>query len=333
MDGIWLNIQPRQVLGINRKGRAPAQRHPGTAIEFVSYGIELLLAVAAQIRTLGKVLAQQAVSVLVAAPLPGAVGVTEVDLHACVVGELGMFGHLPAPVIGQALAHGLGDGVELVSEGLQHMRCRGRVGVWQLDQHHQARGALDQGADGAGVVGSLDQVTLPVTWKLAILYLGWAQLDAEQVFDLAAPVPALGAWPALGVRHAQTREQLLFELASGLGIDAGVDALVGHALAPVMRVQCFEVPGNLLGRPVQLELLAHELKQRAIALQLGLGAAVDAALVAALLSKAADVAIAPGVALNLAADGALVSTQRTGNGADGLLLLQTQRYRLTLAFA
>ena len=104
-------------------------------------------------------------------------------------------------------------------------------------------------------------------------------------------------------------------------------------MAPIVRVQCFEVPGNLLGRPVQLELLAHELKQRAIALQLGLGAAVDAALVAALLSKAADVAIAPGVALNLTADGALVSTQRTGNGADSLLLLQTQRYRLTLALA
>lgn len=84
---------------------------------------------------------------------------------------------------------------------------------------------------------------------------------------------------------------------------------------------------------MQLELLAHELKQRAIALQLGLGAAVDAALVAALLSKAADVAITPGVALNLTADSALVSTQRTGNGADGLLLLQTQRYRLTLALA
>ena len=85
------------MLGINLKGRAAAQRHPGAPIEFISHGIELLLAVAAQIGALGEILAQQPIRVLVVAPLSRAVGIAEVHLHARVPGELGMFGHLPAP--------------------------------------------------------------------------------------------------------------------------------------------------------------------------------------------------------------------------------------------
>lgn len=51
-------------------------------------------------------------------------------------------------------------------------------------------------------------------------------MDAQQVLDFPTPVLALGAGPALGVGHAQTGHQLLLELASGLGVDAGIDALV-----------------------------------------------------------------------------------------------------------
>ena len=46
------------MLGINLNGFAPAQGHPGAAIEFIGHGIELLLRVVAQVRALGEVLAQ-----------------------------------------------------------------------------------------------------------------------------------------------------------------------------------------------------------------------------------------------------------------------------------
>ena len=99
--------------GIDLKGRAAAQRHPEAPIEFTSDGIELLLAVAAQTGVLGEILAQQPIRVLVAAPLLRAVGIAEVHLHARVPGELGMPGHLPAPVIGQGFAHGPTIGLSL----------------------------------------------------------------------------------------------------------------------------------------------------------------------------------------------------------------------------
>ena len=126
-----------------------------------------------------------------------------------------MLGHLSPTVVGQALAHGSGNANELVAEGLQCVRRRCRVGMGQLDQHHQPCGALHQGTNGAGIVGPLDEVALPVAWKLAVLNFWRAHMDAQQVLDFPTPVLALGARPALGVGHAQTGHQLLSEFAPG----------------------------------------------------------------------------------------------------------------------
>src|SRR5574337_329864 len=333
VDGIGLYIQPRQVLGIDLNGLAPAQRHPGSAIEFVSHGIELLLGINTQIGAFGEVLAQQPVGVLIAASLPGAVWVAEVDLHTGVFAEPGVLGHLAPSVVGQALAHGLGYCVELVGEFLQHMRRSRWIGVGELDQHHQARGALDQRANGAGVVRTLDEIALPVAWQLAILDLGRAHMDAQQILYLPTPILALGAGPALGMGHAQARQQLLLELSARLGIDAGVDALVRHALAPVIGVLLLQVLGNLLGRPVLVQVATHDLEQGAIAVQLGLGAGKAPAPVAALLGVLGGITLATSIALALTADGALASAQSSGNGAQAHVLLQAQRYCVALALA
>ncbi len=88
-----------------------------------------------------------------------------------------------------------------------------------------------------------------------------------------------------------------------------------------MGVEFFEVPGNLLRRPVQVQMVAHEAVQSPLAVQLGLGAAVNAPLAAALMGKPAGVAIAPCIAMNLPADGAGAASQSPGNGSDALLLL------------
>ncbi len=52
-------------------------------VQLQRYGIQFLLAVYRQICALGQVLADQAVDVFVAAALPGAMRVAEVDRHAC----------------------------------------------------------------------------------------------------------------------------------------------------------------------------------------------------------------------------------------------------------
>ena len=63
-------------------------------VQFVGNGIQLLLAVHRQVRALGRVLADQAVDVLVAAALPGAVWVAEVDRHTGLLGDFRVPRHL-----------------------------------------------------------------------------------------------------------------------------------------------------------------------------------------------------------------------------------------------
>jgi hypothetical protein len=70
-----------------------------------------------------------------------------------------------------------------------------------------------------------------------------------------------------------------------------------------------------------VQMVAHEPEQCPLAVQLGLGAAVNAPLAAALMGKPAGVAIAPSIAMNLPADGAGAAPQSSGDGSDALLLL------------
>ena len=99
-----------------------------------------------------------------------------------------MPGHLPAPVIGQGFAHGASYCLELAAECPQYMRCRSRMGMRQLDQQHQTRGAPGQGADGTGVVGALDEVLLPVACKLAIVHFWQAHVDAQLLFGIQVSI-------------------------------------------------------------------------------------------------------------------------------------------------
>lgn len=114
--------------------------------------------------------------------------VTEIHRHARVVRELRVITHLLAPVVGQGLAHGLCNAYELVSEGLHYLGSNGRIGVWQLDQHQQARRALDQRAYRAGIGLALDQVAFPVAGELPVIHFRSAHIGAQQVRHLAAPV-------------------------------------------------------------------------------------------------------------------------------------------------
>ncbi len=89
----------------------------------------------------------------------------------------------------------------------------------------QAAGAPHQGAHSAGVGRSLDQVALPVTREQAVLYVGWAQVNTEHVWDLPTPVLPLASGHTFVVCMARGLYQVLLELPNGLGINAVVDGL------------------------------------------------------------------------------------------------------------
>jgi hypothetical protein len=135
----------------------------------------LFLGVAGQVGAFGQILSDQAVGVLVGASLPGTMRITEVHGDAGRLGEFPMVGHLLTLIIGQAEAERLGNPLEFVGEGRQDVGF-GRLGVRQPDQDEQPTARFYQGADGAGIPFALDEVTLPVSRKLAILDLRRTQV-------------------------------------------------------------------------------------------------------------------------------------------------------------
>ena len=134
--------------------------------------------------------------------------------------------HRFALVVGERLAQALGNGAQLVSEGLQYIDRAGGLGMRQLDQHEQSAGTLDQSANGTGVTLAFDEITLPVTWKLAVFDLGWAHMDAEHVGNLPTPVLALAAQRALVASLAQVGDQFLAQFAHRLSVNAVVEGFV-----------------------------------------------------------------------------------------------------------
>jgi hypothetical protein len=81
-------------------GAFPVECFSRPRIHLPSNGIELALGEARKIGSLGEILSKQSVGVLVDAPLPRAMRVGEVDLHAGVGRELLVLGHLAALVVG-----------------------------------------------------------------------------------------------------------------------------------------------------------------------------------------------------------------------------------------
>jgi len=85
-------------------GRFPAKGLSRSRIEGERDGRKDIGIMHAEIGSLGKVLAQQAVGILVRAALPGAVRVAEVDMDPGVDPQMGVLSHLRALVPGQEAA-------------------------------------------------------------------------------------------------------------------------------------------------------------------------------------------------------------------------------------
>ena len=142
-------------------------------IEGVLDGVEFVLSDEVEIHALGQVLADEAIGIFIGATLPRAVWITEEDVHAQPPGQSVVLSHLGALVVGEGLAQARGDAAQAEREAFEH-----GVGasVIELDEHEVAAGALDDGAHGRGIVGTLDEVAFPVTWDDACGNLWRAQV-------------------------------------------------------------------------------------------------------------------------------------------------------------
>ncbi len=243
------------------------------AVEPVGDRIELLLAVDRQVRTLGQVLAQQAVDILATAPLPRTARVAEVDPDAGGLRQLGVARHFLAAVVGEGLSHRLGNAAQLGGEALQGRGCGG---VLELGQQHQTRAALHQHAHRRAVGRPLEEVAFPVPGEGPLVGLGRTQVDAHSVGQLTTPVLATRARHALGLRTPQTGDEFLAQLAARHRVDAVVDGLVRDAAIQIVGPHALECAGNLGRRPALQQEVVHHAEEHAVFGQLGVASALEA---------------------------------------------------------
>src|SRR5258708_31406045 len=106
---MWAVSMDRCNTGLEFTGRSfKAQSFSWTLIEAQRYLVEIGLRITGRLGFFGEVLSQQPVGVFVGASLPGALRITEEDLHLGGHGEALVFGHLQPSVPGQRAPQGRG---------------------------------------------------------------------------------------------------------------------------------------------------------------------------------------------------------------------------------
>jgi len=119
-----------------------AQRLAWPGVQFPGNRIQLFLSEATQIATLGQVLPQQTVGVLVNAALPGTVRIGEVDLHTGGFHQPLMCRHFSPLIVSQRQPLLCLDTIEHMAEAAQR---RFGTGVVHFGQHREQDSALHQG--------------------------------------------------------------------------------------------------------------------------------------------------------------------------------------------
>ena len=233
--------------------------------------------------------------------------------------------HLAALIVGQRLAQGCHDGIELGAECFEGGLGRGVV---HLGQQHQARRALHQHPNGGAVGGATDQVAFPVAGHDAILDLGRAHVDADHLGKPPAPVLARRAALARALALAEASDQLPAQLAAGVGVDGGVDRLVRDLHRAVVGPHAPKCGGDLLRRPTPRQARRDRHPEPAVRVQLGPAPRRRTPCARGLLGWRGGVADARHrVAPQLAADRAGRAPQRAGDGTHAASLLPQARDR------
>ena len=169
-------------------GVSKAQSFSWTLIEAQRYLVEIGLRITGQVGVLGEVLSQQPVGVFVGALLPGALRITEEDLHIGGHGEALVFGHLQPSVPGQGAPQGRGELTNLPAQRGDDRRC---VFAGHFDQHGKTRVSFHQCGD-VTVLGACEQIALPVPGNGAVFNFCRPFPDRDGIDDLT---PGLSVSP------------------------------------------------------------------------------------------------------------------------------------------
>src|SRR5437667_9289604 len=206
-------------------------------------------AVEAQIILAREVLAEQTVGVLIAAALPWAVGVAEVDHHVRVRAEPYVVSHLFALVPGQRPAR-LGRKLGNLSRQ-RGTEVLGGVAVRQVEKDDIAARALHQPPDCRTTSLPDDQIAFPVPRNSAIVDLRRAIADQDHVLEPAGTgLLRAHVGPSLRPSRPEAGRELLAQRAARLDEQRLIDRLVRNAHGQVVRIVTDQPRGDLLRRPV-----------------------------------------------------------------------------------
>ena len=193
-------------------------------------------------------MAQQAVGVLVGAALPRGVRVAEADPHVQARADLLVQGEFRTLVPGRRVAQEPGQVPHLADDGLLDLACV--VPVGQVQQDREPGGAFDQGADGAPVRRTGDQITLPMAGDGPVLDLGGPVRDHDHGIPEPGSATRAATGFALGAALAHGPFQLGFQLALALDVDGLVDRLDACVHVLIIGEVMPEPVADLLGTPM-----------------------------------------------------------------------------------
>ena len=240
----------------------PPQDFSGTLVEHFLISAELLIRYERQIRAFGQVVADATVLAFAGAALPRAVRVAEEDLQVEIGGEELVLGHLLALVVGEGFEQSRWDVIQFTREGRAHS---GGVFFREMAEEGEARGALNQHADGGLVPRTEDQVTLVVAGNQASFHFRWTLIDQHHVLQFAlsgGDTPPAGLAPT--VVTAQTGRQLPLQFAPGDDVNVAVNRFVGGVHQGQITVITFEAASDLLWRPATMQALVNFGPQRRV---------------------------------------------------------------------
>ena len=144
--------------------RLEVQRFSGSLVELARDLVETGLGVGSEIDAVRQILPQQAIGVLVGAPLPRALRIAEVDGDVGGQGEALVVGEFFSAIPGERLIEFVGQFSRLPDQ-----RCYDGFGVaiGDLGAQHIAGVPLDQGDDEA-ILGTAKEIALPMAGDGAI---------------------------------------------------------------------------------------------------------------------------------------------------------------------
>lgn len=241
-------------LGKDLQRGGPLKTFSRSGIQTMSDGIEGTLSVARQIDAFRQILAEQAVGIFIAPPLPGTMGISEEDLEVKPLGKPLVLGHFFPPIIGQRFP----QRGRYVAEFLRKLLASTlRICPFKPSQDDETRGPFHESADRRAIASFLDEIPFPVAGDRAGRHFCRPFSNERHVGDLASPITPTCPRTTGFMGLPQRGQQFLAQRSPWEHIQAGIDGFRRDPFAHVGRILSSKAPRNLFRRMAMVQLALH----------------------------------------------------------------------------